>query len=314
MSIAEPDSERFIEALFAGPDPFAIAIRFIGTKILHLTRDVPRTEWQPDSQQGYKHSRYSIAKSIYTTEYLRAQLPEQYRFMLDLTREETSDGWDEFFNEVVGLAVAIFTWKHNLTQAYAQPFKAPITVETSSQAVNVSSLGPDARECSVHHSLGCFCCSICHEPLADDGAEPAVKTYCQHTLGRDCLDTWINSGAENASKCPICRQEFTNSNPVQHRPGRPTTNDKYSDIVAMFPPAARVQIAMVESCFTALGPIEELANQCLLQLQVGQEVSPEMRVLGARLHELKYHEVMQHIMALLRELQLPMSTIGRFIL
>ncbi|KAF2811735.1 uncharacterized protein BDZ99DRAFT_560096 [Mytilinidion resinicola] len=304
MPSADPHSERFIEALFAQPsDPFPVAMRFIGTKILHLTRNVPRTEWQHDSQQGYKYSRYSEAKSVFTTEYLRTHLPEQYCFLLDLAQEGTNDHWDEFFNEIVGLTVAIYTWKHNLCQAYVQPFKAPITVETSSQPVDVANLSPDDRECS-----------ICHESLVFAGAEPAVKTHCEHTMGRDCLNTWITSGAENASKCPICRQEFLSTNPPQRRPGRPTTNDDYSDIVAMFPAEARVQIAVVESCFAALGPLESITNECLLELQADQARSSTMNTLGARLHALKFHELIHHIMELLKELQLPSAMAGRFIL
>jgi hypothetical protein len=47
-------------------------------------------------------------------------------------------------------------------------------------------------------------CPICYEGA---GAEGLVKPLCcDHTFHLGCLDEWVNSPADNANKCPLCRK------------------------------------------------------------------------------------------------------------
>ncbi|KAF1828287.1 hypothetical protein BDW02DRAFT_574990 [Decorospora gaudefroyi] len=56
-------------------------------------------------------------------------------------------------------------------------------------------------------------CPICQEPYCDR-EHVAIKlqnTHCDHVFGRTCLQEWVNSGMDNAHRCPICRQSIVSA-------------------------------------------------------------------------------------------------------
>ncbi|KAF2832483.1 hypothetical protein CC86DRAFT_377645 [Ophiobolus disseminans] len=66
-------------------------------------------------------------------------------------------------------------------------------------------------------------CPICHDPY-DDGEHTAIQLQnvaCTHVFGHCCLQEWVNSGMQNAHKCPSCRQSLAGALAVpQNRPPR----------------------------------------------------------------------------------------------
>jgi hypothetical protein len=64
-------------------------------------------------------------------------------------------------------------------------------------------------------------CPICQDSY-DDNAHVAIKllkTACDHVFGRNCLQQWVNSGMDNAHRCPNCRQSIA---PALSLPARPS--------------------------------------------------------------------------------------------
>jgi hypothetical protein len=53
-------------------------------------------------------------------------------------------------------------------------------------------------------------CPICQDSY-DDNEHVAIrllKTVCNHVFGRKCLQEWVDSGMDNAHRCPNCRQSI----------------------------------------------------------------------------------------------------------
>jgi hypothetical protein len=53
-------------------------------------------------------------------------------------------------------------------------------------------------------------CPICQDPYDDNEhvATTLLNTVCNHVFGRNCLQEWVNSGMDNAHRCPNCRQSI----------------------------------------------------------------------------------------------------------
>jgi hypothetical protein len=52
-------------------------------------------------------------------------------------------------------------------------------------------------------------CCICLEPYAR--GHRAVRVHfraCEHIFGRECLDSWLDSGSAMSHCCPICRKKW----------------------------------------------------------------------------------------------------------
>lgn len=50
-------------------------------------------------------------------------------------------------------------------------------------------------------------CDICQEPFTAEHPPARIRTSkeCQHIFGATCLRHWLESDAENANTCPVCR-------------------------------------------------------------------------------------------------------------
>ncbi|KAF2812017.1 uncharacterized protein BDZ99DRAFT_519255 [Mytilinidion resinicola] len=169
------------------PDaPFIAGLQFHATKILHLVNNVHRSEWQTYVQHGYATSLGPDARWLYTRDYLRTHLPEQYQFFLNLPRDDEllHVDCDRFLCDEFGLSMEILSWKRRLCRLYNEPWKDPVIAKTSSRPVPLAELGPDEGNCS-----------ICRKEFST--SDPAVKTFCGHIMGRECLDLWQTSGQAN---------------------------------------------------------------------------------------------------------------------
>jgi hypothetical protein len=63
-------------------------------------------------------------------------------------------------------------------------------------------------------------CPICQDAYDDDEhvAIKLLKTACNHVFGQKCLQDWVNSGMNNAHRCPNCRQSIAEALAFRDRP------------------------------------------------------------------------------------------------
>jgi hypothetical protein len=80
------------------------------------------------------------------------------------------------------------------------------SVETFTLSWIGESMGSDCEDCPI--------CTLKLAETAAEGAEVAVKTRCGHIIGKDCLQSWVDSwhadGKQGVPTCPNCRTPLHN--------------------------------------------------------------------------------------------------------
>ncbi|KAF2491266.1 hypothetical protein BU16DRAFT_564973 [Lophium mytilinum] len=278
---------------------FTIGRLFCFTKILHLVNKVDRSEWQAYVERGYDPSLSPDALWVYKKDHLRTHLPDQYQPLFDLLEGDEQlihTYCDETLCEMFAMSMQILTWKRQLCRLYNEPWIDPVTADTSSLPVIVAELEPADAECS-----------ICREPFSAD--DPPVKTFCGHILGRECFESWLQSGQANQTSCPVCRQDFEAMMPIHRRPGTADPSADYADIVAMFSTEAQAIIKNIERVFTVAATLEQSSDRVLLEVSTDLPRSEEYMMVGDSLQSL--NDDLNNLQdALMHEMKLDEYTAG----
>jgi hypothetical protein len=139
---------------------------------------------------------------LYPMDRLRSELPAKHHWLL---QELPQDFVWRAFLTLVRLCMTLT--KHHLEQYIDDRMEYYGVDKANAPSVEVFTTPHTEKASSDDEVTECrICqCDFSHEKPDEEDTEAAVKLPCNHLLGKECLQNWVNSGHNT---CPYCMREL----------------------------------------------------------------------------------------------------------